>query len=268
LTFKSAVTYLRNIRIVGPAFAVFGCLLLAADQPKQDEPKQKVQVVSKTESIDFPSTGALRLTNSVGVLTVEAWDQPDVEITTIKSTKNEIDPSDREKAMHELDKVHVAAERHGDEVVITTKYPSRHFPPPYPGDKSISFYPVARDVNFDLEYHIKVPRNARVIVNHGRGEVNIDRVVGDIQATLLQGEILLHLPEDQRYSTNAKATFGHVDSDFSGVQKRRVWMPGHRIVGEDSAATHKLNLKVKFGNIIILKILVPKPPEALTAASK
>jgi hypothetical protein len=98
--------------------------------------------------------------------------------------------------------------------------------------------------------------------------VNIDRVVGDIQATLLQGEILLHLPEDQRYSTNAKATFGHVDSDFSGVQKRRVWMPGHRIVGEDSAATHKLNLKVKFGNIIILKILVPKPPEALTAASK
>lgn len=239
-----------------------GCLLFAADSPKQ-----RVQV-DHTERLDFPPNGALRLTNSVGVLTVEAWDRSDMEITTIKSTKNEIDPSDREKAAHELDKVHVAAERHGDEVVITTKYPHRRFLPPYPGDKSISFYPVARDVNFDLEYHIKVPANARIIVNHSRGEVNIDGVVGDIQATLLQGEILLHLPEDQRYSTNAKSTFGHVDSDFSGLQKRRGWVLGHRIVGEDSAATHKLNLKVKFGDIVILKIRVPKPPEPLTAASK
>lgn len=239
-----------------------GCLLFAADSPKQ-----RVQV-DHSERLDFPSNGVLRVTNSVGVLTVEAWDRPDVEITTIKSTKNEIDPSDRENAAHQLDSVRVAAERHGDEVVITTKYPHRRLPPPYPFDKDVSFYPAARDVNFDLEYHIKVPRNARIVVNHGRGEVNIDGVAGDIQATQLQGELLLHLPEDQRYSTNAKCTFGHVDSDFPGLQKRRGWVLGHRIVDEDSAATHKLNLKVSYGNIVILKIHVPKAPEPFTAAAK
>src|SRR5580700_6301187 len=132
-----------------------GCLMLAADQPKQDEPKQKVQL-SNTERMDFPANGTLRLTNSVGVLTVEAWDRPDVEITTTKSTKVEYEARDRANAIHQLEDVHVAAERHGDEVVITTKYPYRRFPPPYPFDKDLSFYPVARDVNFDLEYHIKV----------------------------------------------------------------------------------------------------------------
>ncbi len=54
--------------------------------------------MSKTERMDFPAGGTLRFTNSVGVLTVEAWDRPVVEITTIKSTRGEYDASEREKA--------------------------------------------------------------------------------------------------------------------------------------------------------------------------
>ena len=93
------------------------CLLLAAD-----EPKQKVQV-SNIERMDFPSNGTLRLTNSIGVLTVEGWDRPDVEITTTKATKVAYDARGREKATHELERVGVAAERRGGELVITTDFP-------------------------------------------------------------------------------------------------------------------------------------------------
>lgn len=243
---------MRRLTLIG--FGT-GCLLLAAD-----EPKQRVEV-SKTERIDFPSGGTLRLTNSVGVLTVEAWDRPDVEITTIKSTKAEVEAQDRAKAMHELDNVRVAAERHGDELVITTTFRHRGFPPPYPFDKDISFYPLTRDVSFNLEYHIKVPSNARLIASHTLGEVNIDGLISDIHANLLQGEIMLHLPEEERYTIRAKSNFGHVDSDFAGVEKRRGWLLGHRIVYDDSAAMHKLNLKVGYGNIVILKTRIPKPPE-------
>lgn len=236
-----------------------GCLLLAADAPKQNERTQKVQV-RKTEHVDFPSGGTLRLKNSVGVLTVEAWDRSDVEITTIKSSKADIDAGGREKATRKLNQVNVTAERHGNELVVTTNFP-RHRPFWLP-------YPLSGNKSFDLEYRIKVPASARIVADHSLGDVNIDSLFGDIQVTLAQGEILLHLPEEQKYSIHAKSSFGSVSSDFSEPEKRRVWLLGHQSVVENSAAPHKLNLKVGFGDIIILKARAPKSSEPSSAAPK
>jgi hypothetical protein len=247
-----------TIRILAAIGLGTGCPLLAADKPK-DEPKQKVQV-SKTERIDFPSGGTLRFRNSVGVLTVEAWDRPDVEMTTIKSTKVEIDATKREKATHELDRVSVAAERKGDELVIATTFPGHR---PFR-----TFYPLSGEPNFDLEYHIKAPANAKIIADHTFGDVNIDGLASDIQVNVAQGEILLHLPQDEKYSINAKSDFGSVNSDFSELEKRMGWLLGHKSVDENSAAPHKLNLKVGFGDIVILKIRIPKSPEPTAEAPK
>jgi hypothetical protein len=235
------------------------CLLFAADQPKQaGQPKVKVQV-SKTDRMDFPSGGALRITNSIGVLTVEAWDRPDVEITTIKSTKGEYDAGKRERATHDLDKVQIAAERRGDELVITTTF-SRY------GVLPLS-YPLAGAPKLDVEYHIKAPSTARLIADHDVGDVNVDGLVSDINVTLRQGTILLHLPELRQYAIHAKSDCGNVNSDFPG-QKRRTWWLTQRAANEDSPGTPKLNLKVVFGDILILKTRVPKPPASLLPAPK
>jgi hypothetical protein len=231
------------------------CLLLAADPPKQDEPKQKVQV-SKTEHIDFPSGGTLRFKNSVGVLTVTAWDRPDVEMTTIKSTKAQLDVHDRDKGKHELDRVNVTAERHGNEVVIATTFP-KHRP-------FRLLYPLSGQTNFDLEYLIKAPANARIIADHTLGNVNIDGLASDIQVTLAQGEIMLHLPEDEKYTIHAKSSLGTVDSDFPGEVEHRRWFVGHRVENGNSQAAHKLDLRVGNGDIVIVKTRIPKPPAPLT----
>lgn len=241
---------MRILAVIG--FGTTG-LLLAADQPKE-----KVQV-SKTERMDFRPGGTLRLTNSIGVLTVEAWDRPDVEITTIKTTQGEYDASEREKATHQLDKVSIAAERRGDELVITTKFPRyRTFP---------LTYPLAGAANLDVEYRIKAPKTARLIANHDVGDVNVDGLVGDINVTLLQGQIMLHLPEEGQYDIHAKSDSGNVNSDFPG-QKKRSWWLSQRAASEDSTAAHKVNLKVVFGDIVILKTRVPKPPGSLLPAPK
>jgi hypothetical protein len=130
------------------------------------------------------------LANSIGVVTVEGWDQPAVEITTIKSTKKEYDSREREKAPHELDTVRIATERHGDELVITTDFPRhRGLPPPSP---------LGGGTSFNLEYAIKAPRSARLIVDHDVGEVNVDNILGDIPITALQRQITLHLPEERQ----------------------------------------------------------------------
>jgi hypothetical protein len=234
-----------------------GCLLSAADAPGQAAPRQKVEV-SKTERVDFPSGGTIRFRNSVGVLTVEAWDRPDVEITTIKSTKTEVDASERDKASHELDRVNVATERRGDELVVSTTFPAHR---PFG-----IFYPLSGRTGFDLEYRIKAPANARIIADHTLGQVNIDGLIGDIQVTLAQGEILLHLREDQKYSIHAKSDFGNVNSDFAD-EKRRGWPLGHRSADENPGA-HKLDLKVGFGDIVILKINVPKYSELAPSTPK
>ena len=92
-------------------------------------------------------------------------------------------------------------------------------------------------------------------------------MAGDIQVTLLQGQILLHLPEKGQYDIHAKSDCGNVNSDFPG-QKKRAWWLTQRAASEDSPGAHKLNLKVGFGDIVILKTRIPKPPASLLPAPK
>jgi DUF4097 and DUF4098 domain-containing protein YvlB len=92
--------------------------------------------------------------------------------------------------------------------------------------------------------------------------VNIDGLAGDIQVTLAQGGIVLHLPEEEKYAIHAKSCIGTVNSDFPGVVKRRAWLLGHRLENENSGS-HKLDLKVGDGDIVIVKTRIPKPPEPL-----
>jgi hypothetical protein len=193
------------------------CLSAAAG-----EPKQKTQP-TKTERIDFPAGGTLRLANSIGVLAVEAWDCPDVEITKIKSATVEHDAHEREKAAHELESVRIVCERRRNELVVTTNCAGhRPFLPANIPD------PLAKEAEFDLDYHIKAPGAARIIADHGVGEVDIDGFAGASEVALRKGEIMLDLPEEGRYDIQAKSKFGDVKNDFPGEEKRRWWVIGHR----------------------------------------
>lgn len=211
------------------------CLPLAAAESKQ------IAQVSNTQRFDFPAGGTLDFKNSHGVLTVEAWDRPEVEMTTIKSTKVELDASGREKAIRGFDRVRVTVARQGGDMVITTDFPRWM-------------------VNSQLEYHVKAPATCRIIDHHRAGDVNIDGMTGDIDVKVHQGEILLHLPESGRYNIHANSDFGSVNSDFPELEKGKWWLPGHQSVAENPAAPHALHLKVGFGDIVILKTRVPQAP--------
>jgi hypothetical protein len=217
--------------------------LLLAD----DDVAQKMQV-THTERVAFPSGGRLQLKNSIGELTVEGWDRPEVEITTIKSTKLAVESKEREKASRELDKVRVSAALQGGDVVVTTDFPRRR-----------SLLPTWRrrpDTYFDLEYRIKAPMNASLSVDHASGEVHVDHLTSDIRATDCNGLISLQLPHDGQYDIDARSKLGDVISDFSGHKERKQWF-GHRFV-QGKPAPHKLYLRVGIGDIVILRN--SKPP--------
>ncbi len=226
------------------------CLLLA-----EEPPRQKVQI-SKTERIPFQAGGVLRMKNSIGELTVEGWDRTDVELTTVKSTKVDYPSQEHEKAVQELDRIHITAQRNGEELVITSDFPGGRILPRFLGGPN----------GFDLDYRIKVPANTRLVADHDVGEVHVDNLTNDIQIALHEGEITLHLPQEGQYTTNAKSKFGSVFSDYPGLEKRRFWLVGHRIEHQQPQTAHRLNLRVGYGDIIILKTRIPKMPVPVPAA--
>jgi len=215
------------------------------------EPKQKV-VVTNTQHLDFAAGGQLRMKHSTGEVTIEGWDQPDAEITTTKSTKREYEAGDRENAVRELDKVRVVAQRQGDDLVVTTEFPKHHlFPPPSPWGSA---------VDFDLQYDIKVPRGARVLVDHNTGEVNVDNITGEVHITDKQGLILLHLSENRPYAINARSGLGSVDSDFAGAEKRTRLLLGHSFLENPPGTPQQLYLRIRYGDIVILRQRIPQAP--------
>ena len=88
---------------------------------------------------------------------------------------------------------------------------------------------------------------------------------GAIDATLRGGDLLLHLPQEAQYTIDAKADAGHVNSDYPGEQKRRSCRIGHEIVTKGPPSSHKLNLRVGVGDIIILKTQTPEAPRPLAS---
>jgi hypothetical protein len=233
------MTKMKTSHMLRVLALLFGAsFLLLAD----DGAMRKVQV-THTERADFPSGGRLQLKNSIGELMVEGWDRPDVEITTIKSTKTAVASGDREKASRELDKVRISVAPQAGDLVVTTDFP-RHR----------SLLPTWRrlpDNDFDLEYRIKVPMNAKLSVDHVRGEVHVYNLTSDIRATDCNGLITLELPPDGSYDIDAKSKLGDVISDFAG-HKERTRLFGHRFI-QGKPAPHKLYLRIGFGDIIIFE---------------
>jgi hypothetical protein len=232
---------MRRLALAGLSVS---CVLLAVDGPGQQEKIQQ----AKTEQMDFPSGGLLRLNHSVGNLTIEGLDRPGIAITITKTTKEEYDSAARQKGIKELDQVGMGSERYGNELALNFAFPEYgHFSPP-----------LARRIRFDLECHIYVPRSARLAIDHGEGNIYIEDVTGDIDAAVDKGTILVRLPEQGRHDIDARSKWGSITSDFSGQGRKAWWQVGHQFAGHAEDGAQKLHLRAGYGDIIILKERVPK----------
>jgi hypothetical protein len=202
----------------------------------EDAPKRKVQVV-RMDRLEFPAGGLLRLKNSSGEVSVEGWDRPGMEITTIKTSDAVVAARDREKVAQALDRVKISTQRAGEEVVVTTAFP-RH----------------GRDLLHptDLEYRIKVPKDGKLAIDHGGGEVHVDNLTSDIRVRVRNGAMTLTLPPEGQYAIDAKSHAGEVSSDFPGRHTRLFPGLGHQIV--QTTGAHRLDLRMGYGDIMILKM--------------
>jgi len=234
----------------------FLVLALSSTLLASDSGKDYVQI-SNTQKLEFPSGGTLRLDHSTGEVTIEGWDQPGVELTTTIQSLDSYLAADRDKEKKELERVKVDAKRSGNELVITTTYP-HHRAFPY-------IEPLSVVTNFYLEYRIKVPRTAKLFIQHDDGEVHIDDITGNVQAKARQGLIALRVEaENVPPMIDAKSYIGTVNSDFNGTEKWQRIHFGHTFTEGASSAPQKLDLKIGYGDIVILKAHEPKEPPPAT----
>ncbi len=239
---------LRSTKLRVTLLALGAACVLAAS----DYGKECVQV-SKTEKMDFPAGGTLRLEHSTGDLTIEGWDEPGIELTTTTTSKDGFGAADRETEKKELERVQVTAKRNGNELVIVTEYPHhRAFP---------WVEPLSVATNFNQTYTIKVPRNAKLVIRHDDGEVHVNDVAGNVEVKARQGMIELRVnAENAPPMIEAKSFIGSVSSDFDGKETGQPLHFGHSFSEGATGAPQKLNLKIGYGDIVILKAHEPKEP--------
>ena len=201
--------------------------------------KPPIQVI-RTEDFDFAPGGTIRVDHSFGDLYVEAWDQPQVEITVTKLLRFE--PAHPERSSQRFEALRVMTEKRS------------------PTEFMISMKPKN---NVRLELQLRVPRDSKLAIHHGVGTVSLRDVKSDIQATCSRGDIVVWLADGGTYSIDARSRFGKVSSDFPGSSISQ-FLVGQKFMSANSASAPKLFLRAGFGGITIKPIL----PESEVPPSK
>ena len=111
-----------------------------------------------------------------------------------------------------------------------------------------------------MEYRIRAPRNAKLVIHHKDGTVLISNMLGDIEATGRTGDIVVLLPESGKYSIDAKSQLGTLSSDFGGDFHHVLWSSEFRL--DAPAPAHRIHLRMAVGSIEIKG----SPAEALPPA--
>jgi hypothetical protein len=236
------------------AAVLFGLSVMGTAVPMFAEqgPKRSFEVTG-TERVDFPPGGTVSLNGSYGYVTVEGWDEPEVEIIVTKSTNGLYPPEREEKAEQNFEQVRVAAERHSDkDLAISTTLPARHgFPSSIlPSRRIVVTMPKTRKRGVTVEYTVHVPRDSRLVIHQDNGYVWVNDVTGDIEVDSHTGDMIVMLPDTGPYSIDARTGMGSVSSDLMGQGHKR-FLVGSHFVHADRAPSRRVFLRMGRGSITI-----------------
>jgi hypothetical protein len=212
------------------------CFVLVPFTFAQTSQKQRVTVTTM-ERIPFPNAVSVHLKDTFGEISVEGWARDEVEIQLTRGTQRDYDLADHAKEKGRLEKIKI----------ITTKDSAGGL---LIETKNIPFM----KNNFTLDYKIKVPQVIYLKLKHSIGEVRIANIIGDIEATCRIGEIVVNLPEKERYEVDARAKIGEVESEFGGQYNRQKLL-GAKLTDETKQSEpHKLYLRVGIGEVNVKKL--------------
>jgi hypothetical protein len=192
---------------------------------------------TSTEHFTLAPGATIQVDGSFGELNIEGWNQPDVEVTVIKTLPYDYEPSKAEK---DLNAVQVQTDRKSDaELVISTSIPKH--------DSLLSSTAKSK-TDVLMEYQIHAPTDLKLVIRHGDGSVHINNMSANIEANSSRGDIVVFLPEADP-SIDAKTQFGAIASDFAG-DAHRVHLIGRTFTAGRSSSS-LVRLRMGYGGITI-----------------
>ena len=233
------------------AALLLGLSVLTAGSLPADTASQPVQT-THTESVDFAPGGTIHVNDSSGYLSIEAWDQPRIEISLVKTMGYDSEPADQ--AARRLDSVTISTKRNAEnDFVISTTRVRTH-------NRFTHAIGFGRDAA--VEYVIRVPRTSHLVISHANGYVAVTGVTGSIDADNHRGDIVLMLPNLAGYLIDAHTKVGVVTSDLAGSTHMK-HLTGETFSHGDGTLAHKLTLRMGFGGITIKEL----PSESFSPAA-
>jgi hypothetical protein len=207
---------------------------------------QRPAQVAHTERVDFAPGGTITLGDSFGDLYIHGWDKPAVEMTLIKELQDYDAPKN---ATELLERVRFTTEHpSANELKISTAIPPHSF----------FHHPFGGKGPVTVRYELSVPRDSRLVIHHGGGNILIDNVTAGIEATNREGDIVLILPGPGPYSIDARSKMGTVISELPG-QAHWNHFVGQKFAGANDSKAQAIHLRVGFGGITLKEL----PPEAV-----
>jgi hypothetical protein len=201
---------------------------------------KKLVHITSSQTVPFQPGGTIHVDRSFGEVWVEGWDRPEVELTVTKSPDEPYGAKEQDRAGKAAENVKVTAERKSDsELEISTAV--SHF--------SRWTHPFGPLGGIMMVYRIRVPRNSKLVIHHESGEVLVSGIAADIEATASAGDIVLLLPETEKYAIDAKNKFGSLTCDLEGDFR-------HTLMGNEYALTapapaHRIYVRMERGGIVI-----------------
>jgi hypothetical protein len=236
------------MRGLWPAVAALSVISLPAEELREAEKRQKAEITTR-EIFAFPSGGTLVVNQSFGEVYVEGWDQTDIELTTVRSSKKTFKPAEIGKAYEELERIAINPVKENDRFVISTEVDKGRFGK---GPGSVQ-----------VVYRIRVPFHCNLQIRHEIGQVKVKGVAGHMDVTTRVGEIQLRLPTDAPYAVDARSRAGEVNSEISEWKEPQPAV-GQPIPNAPPDDVRKLHLRIGVGSIKIKKQWrdkeVPRPP--------
>ncbi len=167
----------RTAPLLLAASALSGCFLEDAALTARD---------SLEETRDFEPGGTFRLENINGSVTVETWDQERIYIEAVKSATSQ----------RSLDAIKIEIDGEGDLVEVRTRVPRRR-----------SFFGRIGKV----EYLVRLPAEARVVVVTVNGKLHIGGIAGRVQASTVNGTVEIY---DVSGEVEASAVNGSIEAIY------------------------------------------------------
>jgi hypothetical protein len=243
------------------AALLFGLSLLGTAQ--EQGPKQSFEV-TKTERVSFQPGGTIHIDKSYGYLTVEGWDEPEVEVTVVKSTNRFYEPERKNSVEKRFDQIRVSTEQRSEkELAISTSLPARTnlISSILPSRRIVVTMPKHSHRGVTVDYTVHVPRDSRLVIHHDYGYVWVSDVTGDIEVDSHTGDMIVMLADPGPYSIDARTRLGSVSSDLTGKGHKQ-FLVGTYFARASQAPSRRVYLRMGRGNITIKS----GPPSASSAS--